>query len=297
MKLNKPEISAKWWSTVKPDNVDGKKILEKELTKAEKSLNEQTKKSDDNKVAENCVSALKGLSIAKITKECDKKKDKDVITALKDLQKLVDKEVDRLSKVIKDIAAGENADDDDEDENKLFDKDYVHKLIKLVKNGKELNFAFGLDVNDPEACDLLLHRKKGADMLWKILKKTKKFPNRLMCFGMTSPDPEDGTTLLFKLDSTSNTPPKRIYRSAKKLFQKDKKLRFKKLKVVAANGQALADDEPEVDENADAAATGSGGVANEERKSRSSKRIRSHRARATTHGSGTQYQRLNLATT
>lgn len=262
MKPNKPELSAKWWSAVCPDGVDGKKVLEKALAKAEKALADQAKKSDDQRAVESAISTVKSLpaAVAKAMKECDKKKDKDVLVGLKQLQKDAEAEVARLTDVKKNLASGGDG-DDEEDEGKLFDKDYLHKLIKLIKSGgKELNFAFGMDPNSPEACDFLLHRKKSSEMLFKIIKKTKKFPNRLLTYGTAKMDATDKQTLVFFLAPSANVPPKKIVRTGRKLFQMDKKLRFKKLKIVAANGETFEDSEPEEAAAAGAAAGAGAGA-------------------------------------
>lgn len=248
MKASQPQLSAKWWSAVRPSGVDEKKNLEKALSKAEKALGDQQKKSDDPKAIDGCLTALKALptAISKTVKECDKKTHKDELKGLQDLKKLVDSEATRLKKLQKELQSDEGAAGEEESDDKIFEKDYLHKLIKLIKSGnKELNFAFGLDMNAPEACDLLLHRKKGPEMLFKILKKTKKFPNRLLTYGTAKMDPEDKQTLTFQLAPNANIPPNKIVRIGRKMFQQDKKLRFKKLKVVAANGQTLEDAGPE----------------------------------------------------
>ena len=125
----------------------------------------------------------------------------------------------------------------------IFDKDYLHKLIKLIRSsGTELSFAFGLDLKSPEACDLLLHRKKSGEMLFRILKKTKKFANRSLTFGTARIDADDPQTLVFQLGMGANKPPKKITQTARKLFQIDKKMRFKKLKVVTLDGETFEDD-------------------------------------------------------
>ena len=107
------EISTKWWSSVCPSGVDGKKALEKALTKAEKALNQQSKKSEDPKAVDNCLTALKTLpsTISKTTKECDKKTHKSEIKELGELKKKVEAEVERLEQLKKDLAAG-NKDDE-----------------------------------------------------------------------------------------------------------------------------------------------------------------------------------------
>ena len=265
MKATQPELVAKWWSTVCPSGVDEKKNLEKALSKVEKAISDQEKKSDDPKAIDNCLTALKALPsvISKTTKECDKKTHKDELKGLQELKKLVDSEATRLKQLKKDLSSNEGGGDDEDSDDKILEKDYLHKLIKLIKSGnKELNFAFGLDMNAPEACDLLLHRKKGPEMLFKILKKTKKFPNRLLTYGTAKMDPGDKQTLMFQLAPNANIPPNKIVRIGRKMFQQDKKLRFKKLKVVAANGQTLDDSQPEAEE---ATATGAGADLSQQR--------------------------------
>ena len=169
MKPNKPEISSKWWKAVKSDNVDVKGALEKAFVKAEKAIADQSKKSDDAKLADASISALKSLAIGKAARECDKKNDKDLISGLKQLEKMVAEEIARLQELLKDIKSGDVEDDDDE--GKLFDKDYRGQKIKQLRSGKELYCAFGFNKKDAGACDLLLHAKKNCTLLWKALKK------------------------------------------------------------------------------------------------------------------------------
>ena len=81
---DKPEISKKWWTSEKPDDIKGAE-LEKALVSAEKALAEEKKKKGDGPAIEAALTALEELESAvdkTIKKECDKKKHKDVITVL-----------------------------------------------------------------------------------------------------------------------------------------------------------------------------------------------------------------------
>lgn len=229
MKLDRPQLSAKWWSSVRPEGLDDKKILEKALSKTEKALAKQARKPDDERSAENALVSLKTLSkvLAKALRQTNRSGHRDATQGLDGLQQLIDDERDRLESQRQRIAE----DDDDDNEGKLFEPSYAHKQAKKMKAGSELSFAFGLDTSVPEACDLLLHRKKTPERLYKILKKTKRFPNRLMCYGKAVKDPDDKQTLLFKLSASSRVPPQRIIRAARQFFQSDRKLRFRKLRI------------------------------------------------------------------
>ena len=56
---DKPEISKKWWTSEKPDDIKGVD-LEKSLGKAEKALEDEDKKSDERTI-DDCLKALKDL--------------------------------------------------------------------------------------------------------------------------------------------------------------------------------------------------------------------------------------------
>src|SRR5262249_41992271 len=121
---SKPEISKKWWTSEKPDDIKGVD-LEKALAKAEKALEDKEKKSDERTV-DDCLKALKELESAvdkTIKKECDKKKHKDVIAVLEKFFALIKEENGRLSELAEKAGKGgenedgekENKEDEDED--------------------------------------------------------------------------------------------------------------------------------------------------------------------------------------
>ena len=262
---DKPQFSKKWWVSERPKEIEGTD-LEKALQKAEKALAD-AKKNNSVQVIDTCLVAVKavGGAATKTIKECDKKKHKDVITVLKKYDPLVKTETNRLGAAKSKVAkATVTAGDDDEDvsDDQLFEKDYLYKMMKLMKSaGKELRFGFGLNTNAPEASKLLLKRKGKPELLFKTLKKTKEFSNRLLTYGYAKADPDDGQTLVFRLDAGANEPP-RIIKLGRKFLRADKKLRFRKLKLVLPSGKTIEDSEPDIDdmEEAAVAAGGEGAV-------------------------------------
>ena len=112
---------------------------------------------------------------------------------------LLDELKKKASKVAAAQANGED-EEEEEDEGKLFEPDYLQKMLKLVRSGKELNFGFGLNAKDPAASKLVLARKGKPDKLFKALKQTGEFSNRLIAFGTAVPDAQDGKTLIFWSD-------------------------------------------------------------------------------------------------
>ncbi|HJQ79295.1 MAG TPA: hypothetical protein VJ828_05035, partial [Lacipirellulaceae bacterium] len=201
-----------------------------------------------------------------IKKECDKKKHKDVIAVLEKYAGLIKSESSRLEdlklKTAKSAAAEANGEEEDEeDEGKLFEPDYLHKMLKLLRStGKELNFGFGLNTKDPAASKLLLTRKGQPERLMKALKKTGDFSNRLIAYGTAIPDPQDGKTLVFKLSESAGEPPQ-IQKLGRQFLRSDKNLKFRKLRLILPGGQVLEDTEPDTEEEKGAAQATAGGQA------------------------------------
>jgi hypothetical protein len=251
----KPELSKKWWSSEKPAEIKGAE-LEKALAEAEKAVVEAEKKGDPRSItsALTALAAVESAVEKTIKKECDKKKHKDVIAVLEKFYALLKAETSRLQALGQQAAAGPAAadsaeeDEEEEDESKLFDKDYLYKMLKLMRgSGKELRFGFGLNTNAPEASKLLLKRKGKPELLFKALKKTGEFSNRLLTYGYASADPSDGKTLVFRLEQGAGEPPQ-IIKLGRRYLRADKQLRFRKLKVVLPGGQTLEDTEPDTED-------------------------------------------------
>jgi hypothetical protein len=243
---DKPEFSRKWWTSVKPADIKGSD-LEKALQAAEKALDGERK--GDAASIRACLEALVGVSDAvdkTVSKECDKKKHKDEIVVLGKFEDLIKSETKRLEQ-LEEKLAGEN-EDEEENDNKLFDHDYVCKMLKLMKStGKQLNFGFGLNTNDPEASRLVISRKGNPDMLFRLLKKTGEFSNRLLTFGYAMADPEDSNTLVLKLADGADEPPQ-MAKLGRKFLRSDKEFRFRKLKLVMPGGRTVIDDESDSDD-------------------------------------------------
>ena len=249
---DKPQFSKKWWDAGRPQEIKATD-LDKCLPRAEKALAIQQRKNGNAEAIDDCLDALKAIpgAAAKTIRLCDKRQHKDVIAVLKKFDALVKSEVVRLEGLKQKLndssgAAGEEG--DEVSEGQLFEKDYLYKMMKLMKSaGKELRFGFGLNTNAPESSVLLLKRKGKPELLFKTLKKTKQFSNRLLTYGYARPDPDDGQTLIFRLESGANEPP-RILKLGRKYLRSDKKLRFRKLKLVLPSGKTLEDSEPDMDD-------------------------------------------------
>ncbi len=247
---DKPQFSKKWWTSEKPAEVKSAE-LEKALGSAEQALAEEKKKGDSNSIKA-CLIALKGLESAvdkTISKECDKKKHKDVITVLEKFYDLIKAETKRLEVASTKLSAGHsNGEEAEEDENKLFDKEYLYKMIKLLKSGgTELRFGFGLNAQAPESSRLVLARKGKPERLFKALKKTGEFNNRLITYGYALPDAQSGKTLVFRLEESAGDPPQ-IVKLGRRFLRNDNNLYFRKIKVVLPGGQTVEDDEPDTEE-------------------------------------------------
>jgi hypothetical protein len=262
MKVNtKPELSKKWWTSEKPDDVKGAD-LEKALQAAEKALAEQQKRSDAASVSA-AIDALAGVDAAAektIKKELDKKKHKDCITVLGKYGDLIKDERKRLEEAQAELkkSGEEEGEDEEESEDKIFEPDYLHKMMKLLKStGKELNFGFGLNTKNPEASKLVITRKGKPERLFKALKKTGDFSNRLITYGTAMPDPQDGKTLVFKLAESAGEPPQ-VLKLGRRFLRSDKSLKFRKLKLIMPGGQTFEDTEPDTEDSESAAAAGAG---------------------------------------
>jgi hypothetical protein len=258
---DKPQISKKWWTSEKPADVKGAE-LEKALAAAEKALADQEKKSDAASF-DSAIGALADVNSAvekTIKKEMDKTKHKDQIKVLEKYGDLVKSETKRLedakAKLKKggdDAAEGE---DEEESDEKIFQPDYLQKMIKLLKStGKELNFGFGLDTKNPEASKLVFTRKGKPERLFKALKKTGEFSNRLITYGTAMPDPADGKVLVFKLAESAGEPPQ-VLKLGRRYLRSDKGLKFRKLKLIMPGGQTIEDTEPDTEDEGGADAAG-----------------------------------------
>jgi hypothetical protein len=252
---DKPQISKKWWTSEKPSDIKGAE-LEKALQAAEKALADEKKKSDERSIdaAMYAVSDVESAVDKTVKKECDKKKHKDLITVLEKFYDLIKAETKRLEEA-KDKLSAAGTDGEEEDENKLFDKEYLYKMIKLMKSGgTELRFGFGLNPQTPESSRLVLARKGKPERLFKALKKTGNYSNRLLTYGYALPDAQSGKTLVFRLEESAGEPPQ-IVKLGRRFLRNDNKLYFRKIKLVLPGGQAVEDDEPDTEEGVEQAAT------------------------------------------
>jgi hypothetical protein len=260
---DKPQISKKWWTSEKPVDVKGAE-LEKALAAAEKALADSEKKNDAASI-DSAIGALAGVDTAvdkTIKKEMDKKKHKDQITVLEKYGDLIKSETKRLedakAKLKKEGSEDAAGEDEEESDEKIFQPDYLQKMIKLLKStGKELNFGFGLDTKNPEASKLVITRKGKPERLFKALKKTGEFSNRLITYGTTMPDPADGKVLVFKLAESAGEPPQ-VLKLGRRFLRSDRSLKFRKLKLIMPGGQTFEDTEPDTDDEGVAAGGPSG---------------------------------------
>jgi hypothetical protein len=241
----KPQFSQRWWTSEKPDDLEGTD-LEEALQATESALANQRRRSTEDTIDE-CLEALEELESAvdtTIRKECDKKQHKDVITVLKKFAALIKAEVKRLQDAQQELEeGGEDEEDEEESDDKIFQPDYLYKMLKLLKStGKELNFGFGLDTKNPEASKLVLTRKGKPERLMKALKRTGAFSDRQITYGKAVPDPKDGKTLVFMLAGSAGEPPQ-VLKLGRRFLQSDKNLRFRKLRLELPGGRTFVDSE------------------------------------------------------
>jgi hypothetical protein len=239
---DKPEISKKWWTSEKPDDIKGQD-LEKALASAEKALSDADKKGDADSI-DNCLAQLKALGAAAdktIKKECDKKKHKEVIAVLEKYEKLIGEEVQRLEQAKAALAKEKGGDEEDEEDEKgVLKPEYLGRMIKQLRSGKELNFCFGLNRSTPDDSRLVLCNKRKPERLLKILKRTGDFSNRLLTYGYAL---GDGKVLEFRLADDAKEP-SQIVKLAKEFLKGNRELKFKKLRVLVG-GETFEEDMPE----------------------------------------------------
>jgi hypothetical protein len=262
---DKPQISKKWWTSEKPSEIKGAE-LEKALQAAEKALDEEKKKSDSGSI-DTCLAALRDVGGAvdrTNKKELDKKKHKDCITVLEKFDGLIKAELKRLQDAKAKLAAegekGDGEEDEEESEGKLFEPDYLYKMIKILRSsGKELKFGFGLNKEAPESSRLLLARKGKPEKLFRALKQTGEFSNRLLMCGYALPDADNAKVLIFRLEEGATEPPQ-ILKLGRRFLRADKNLRFRKLKLILPGGQTFEDTDPDSED--EGAAVAGGGSSN-----------------------------------
>jgi hypothetical protein len=231
----KPEISKKWWTSEKPSDVKGQD-LEKALAGAEKALAEAGRQGDAETI-ESCFAALKVLSAAAektIKKECDKKKHKEIISALEQYEDLIEEEIERLEERKSALENQSDADGDGEsedDEKGILKPEYLERMIKQLRSGNQVQFCFGLNKSSPADSRLLLCNKRKPERLHKVLKGTGDFSKRLMTFGYAT---GDGKTLQFRLSDDAKEP-SQIAKLAKEFLKGNRELKYKKIRIVCGN--------------------------------------------------------------
>jgi hypothetical protein len=246
---DKPQFSKRWWTSEKPSNIKGVD-LERALQACEKALADEKKNCDERSI-DAAACALQEIACAAektVKKECDKKAHKDVICVLEKFYDLIKAEMARLNEAKSRLSANSPHGEDDEDENKLFDTEYLYKMVKLLKSGgTELRFGFGLNPQTPEFSRLVLARKGKTERLFKSLKKTGIYCNRLLTCGYALPDPQGEKTLVFRLEEYADEPPQ-IIKLGRRFLRADKRLYFRKLKLILPDGQILEDTDPDTEE-------------------------------------------------
>ena len=242
---DRPKLSADWWEDKCPPDLD-RKPLARALEGYEKVSRRLERKRDDIELIQEALDLLKSLegAVKKTIKECDRKKHKHVIRVLRRFDGLLEDEEERLIEQEKELTATAHKNGEADDDG-LLDRDVLYTRIRMIKSGKKrLNFAFGLNANDPEDSDLLLHPKLSEYRLYKILKKSDRYPKRMMTYGVAENDLEDSATLVFRLAPSADEPP-RIIKQGRLFLRSDKKLKFNKLRLVLPNGRIVKEEEQE----------------------------------------------------
>lgn len=240
---DRPKLSAEWWEDKCPADLD-REPLERALEGYEKSLRKLERSSDDEDLLKDVSKRLQLVerAVKKTLKQCDRKLHRHVITVLRRFDDLIEDEEERLEQLRQDDSAGSAQGGGSEDA-KLFERDLLYKMVRTIKSGgRQLHFAFGLNANQPEASDLLLHPKLSEYRLYKVLKKSDRHPKRMMTFGTAELDEEDSATLVLRLAPNAEEPP-RLEKQGRLYLRSDRKLKFTKLKLVRAGGHGTPPEE------------------------------------------------------
>jgi hypothetical protein len=241
---DKPELSKKWWTKEKSADIKGKE-LEKALGECESALADAKKKEDDDTI-QAALDSLDEVSDAvdkTVSKECDKKKHKDLITVLEKFDKLIGDKKKELEKAQEGLAKESNdkdEEDGDEDAKTVFKPEYLSRMIKMLRGGEILQFALGLDKQAPSQSCLVLCNKRKPERLHKMLKQKGEFSNRLITFGTAK---GEGKVLELTLSEDAKEP-SQIVKTAKEFFKGHRDLKYRKIRVLAG-GEAFEEDMPE----------------------------------------------------
>jgi hypothetical protein len=177
-----------------------------------------------------------------LKKELDKKKHKDAITVLGKFEGVIQDEVKRLQEALSSLGKDEDEEEeDDEDDDKgVFKPEYLARMIKVLRGGKELQFCFGLNKQEPSESRLLLCKKREPERLFKMLKQSGEFTSRLLTYGRAI---GDGKVLQFTLSDDAKEP-SQILKLTKEYLKSNKDLKLKKLRVIAG-GETFEEDMPD----------------------------------------------------
>ena len=212
------------------------------MADCEKALGD-CKKGDDAEAIEAALTSLSDLGDAvdkTIKKECDKKKHKDLITVLEKYEDLIADQTKELEKTQEDLANASKGEEEEDDEKGVLKPEYLERMIKLLRGGQTVQFCFGLNKQAPEESRLVLCNKRKPERLYKTLKQTGDFSNRLLTYGTAI---GDGKMLQFNLSDDAKEP-SQIAKLAKVYLKSHRELKFKKLRVIAG-GETFDEDMPD----------------------------------------------------
>lgn len=248
----KLDLKPATWEKTRPAEVKGAK-----LSAALKAVDKQSgaEKKGDADAIQSLVDSLQSASSAAsdvIKKECDKKKHKDLIAALKDLSNTVDAEVKRLSKAIEDAAAGAADEDDGEvSDDELFGLKLFKECIKkakLKKNTEDgISFCLAVHKTAEESKLVFVKKKKFSSQIFKQVVKVAKAKPGLglkrpkMTYGAAYRDPQATDTLVLHIVDGAPTDIPGMVRKLEKWRKRFKQdlLPFKELSIRTPAGKPM----------------------------------------------------------
>ncbi|MEN1679688.1 MAG: hypothetical protein AAGJ46_08845 [Planctomycetota bacterium] len=263
----KLDLKPATWEKNRPAEVKGAK-----LATALKAVDKQSgaEKKGDADAIKSLVESLQTASSAAadvIKKECDKKKHKDLITALKGLSSTVEDEVKRLNKAIEAAAADAGDDEGEVSDDELFGLKLFKECIKKakLKNNTEDGISFCLAVHKTaeESKLVFVKKKKFSSQIFKQVVKVAKAKPQLglkrpkMTYGAAYRDPKATDTLVLHIVDGAPTDIPGMVRKLEKWRKRFKQdlLPFKELSIRTPAGKPM-EVTPDPDEDAQTATAG-----------------------------------------
>ena len=267
-------LDPKSWDKAKGKEIKGTKLTAA-LKAVEKALAEEKKKGDQASIdaSREAVQAAASAASEVSKKECDAKKHKDLVAALKAFDSTCKNEIKRLEDAKK-KAADDNDEDGDESDEELFGIKLFKECIKKAKLKSNIDdgVSFCLAIHkDPLENKFVMRKKKKQGKqtfkrVWDIAKKDKSLGLKRpkMTYGSVYRDPQSKETLVLHIVDGAPTDIPGMVRKLEKWRKKFKQdiLPFKELSIRYPSGKPI-EATPDPDDPDDSAFVADGAAASE----------------------------------